>query len=64
MSASVDKSCINCIHSNGEFEGCYCVHKGAVSAHGICRKYKLDLLKIKPRPPINLNTQDISIEAI
>ncbi len=64
MSASVDKGCINCVHSNGEFEKCYCIYKGAVSAHGSCRKYKLDLLKIKPRPPINLNTEDLVIEKI
>lgn len=64
MSACVEKSCINCIHSNGEFESCYCIRKGLVSPHGCCRKYKLDLLKIKPRPPINLNTEEIIIEKI
>lgn len=52
------------MHSNGEFEKCYCIRKGAVSAHGSCRKYKLDLLKIKPRPPVTLNTEDIVIEKI
>ncbi len=64
MSVAVDKSCINCIHSNGEFEGCYCLRKGSVDSNGICRRYELDLLKINPRPPINLNTEDLVIEKI
>ena len=64
MSASVEKNCIYCVHSNGEFENCHCLHKGAVSPNGKCRKYKLDLLKIKPRPPLNLNMEDIVIEKI
>ena len=64
MSASVEKSCICCVHSNGEYENCRCLYKGVVSPNGKCRKYKLDLLKIKPRPPLNLNIEDIVIEKI
>ena len=64
MSASVEKQCIKCVHSNGDFDKCYCLYKGEVPYDRSCRKYKLDLLKIKPRPPINLNTEDIVIERI
>ena len=43
--------CAYCEHASpiGDSEICICDKKGVVYATGICRKFKFDLLKVKPR---------------
>ena len=52
--------CIYCEHSTPimDTEACVCDIKGVVKAEGYCKKFKLDLLKIKPRPPKVLKSSD------
>lgn len=45
--------CLYCEHSTliMDTDACVCDINGVVKAEGYCKKFKLDLLKIKPRPP-------------
>lgn len=45
--------CIYCAHSTPimDTDACVCDLYGVVMAEGYCKKFKIDLLKIKPRPP-------------
>lgn len=44
--------CANCESAVviNESEVCVCSRNGVVDAHDSCRKFKLDLLKLRPRP--------------
>lgn len=51
--------CINCVYSRtlDGLDACVCSLKGAVKADGSCKKFRLDLLKINPKPAKSLMRQ-------
>ena len=48
-----EKGCFYCEHSTPimDTDACVCDIRGVVKGEGLCKKYKLDLLKVKPRQP-------------
>ncbi|MDD5915965.1 MAG: hypothetical protein PUC63_00330 [Clostridiales bacterium] len=58
MPESVEHICVYCVHSDGDSDKCYCLYKGETSPRGHCRRFRLDLLKITPRPPVSIGKAD------
>ena len=50
---SLEKICAYCQYATliGDSGACICEKKGAVPADGHCRRFKEDLLKVKPHLP-------------
>lgn len=47
-----NRMCMYCENAEtlGDSGVCICKIKGVVSSEGVCKKFKFDLLKLKPRP--------------
>ncbi|HAN20748.1 MAG TPA: hypothetical protein DCP51_03605 [Clostridiales bacterium] len=52
--------CFYCEHATPiiNTDACVCKIKGIVNADSYCRKFKIDLLKIQPRPPRAFESSD------
>ncbi len=48
-----NRICLYCEHAEEVCgsEACICAYKGVVRFDGLCKKFKFDLLKVKPRLP-------------
>lgn len=58
-----NKLCLYCEHSTPimDTDACVCDIKGVVKAEGLCRKFRLDLLKVAPRTPRVFNNDEPKI---
>lgn len=59
----IEKICANCEFASqlGDSDACLCDKKGFVKARGVCRRFKADLLKIVPAPPLRPVSTDSEI---